>query len=394
MEKRERRNQKTKSVGNGEGSLYYSEKLKIYVYQYTEKTTGKRKTIKQRKGEGNTEFKKRVTALKASMDNGTYIAKSKDTGLKIIENFVKQKYNDGIVGARTYSRDLETIEQIKKTCSNWINLPIQKVTAEHIEVSKSEIREYSNNTIDKIWRFINTIFKIAVSRRKIMYNPMLDETLNKPVSKKKDKIIEAFTKKEEKNIIKYFNEHIEHPYAPVVLLQLYTGMRIGEVLALSKDCIDLKNNTIHIYRSLTRDLNDKVILGEHTKTYNRKTGIDKGERTIPIPKDVKPILQNLLSSKITNINNLLFWDYGKNRLVTDGMVNSYLDRVNAQEKIVNNFSTHRLRHTFVTRCQEKGMPLVVIQSLVGHVEGSSITNNVYTTVSLEFMKQEMDKIAK
>ena len=36
--------------------------------------------------------------------------------------------------------------------------------------------------------------------------------------------------------------------------------------------------------------------------------------------------------------------------------------------------------------------LVVLQSLVGHVEGSNITNDIYTSVSIDFMKQELEKI--
>ena len=40
------------------------------------------------------------------------------------------------------------------------------------------------------------------------------------------------------------------------------------------------------------------------------------------------------------------------------------------------------------------MPIVVIQALVGHVEGSTITNDIYTSVSVDFMKQELDKMAQ
>jgi len=55
-------------------------------------------------------------------------------------------------------------------------------------------------------------------------------------------------------------------------------------------------------------------------------------------------------------------------------------------------STHRLRHTFVTRCQENGLNLSVIQKLVGHIDGSKITNNVYTDISFDFISQELKKI--
>ena len=389
----ERKNKKTKSVGNGEGSLYYSEDLQCWIYQYV--YNGKRKTLKQRKNEQSREFKKRVTNLKSSIDNGNYVETNKDTLLMILERYIEQKNKDGITSDRTYLRDTETLNQIKKTCNNWINKPIQKVTVENIEDSKENMRKYSNSTIDKIWISLKKGFKIAYSRRKISYNIMEDETLTKPISKKAAKVVTALSKKEEKKLIKILISN-KHKYNNILLLQLYTGMRIGEVLALSKDCINFKNNTITVYRTITRNIHGKAILGEHTKTFDKKTGIDNGKRTFTMKPNVKEIIQKIYSNKITNINNLLFWDYDKNFFITDGEVNSYLTRLNDKYKILDNtnetLSTHRLRHTFITRCQENGVSLPVIQKIVGHVKGSKITNNIYTDVSLDFITKELKKI--
>ena len=389
----ERKNKKTKSVGNGEGSLYYSETLQCWIYQYV--YNGKRKTLKQRKNEQSREFKKRVTNLKSSIDNGIYVETNKDTLLMILERFIEQKNKDGITSDRTYLRDTNTLEQIKKTCNSWINKPIQKVTVENIEDSKENMRKYSNSTIDKIWILLKKGFKIAYSRRKISYNIMEDATLTKPISTKVPRVVTSLSQKEEKRLLEVLNLN-EHKYNDILLLQLYTGMRIGEVLALSKDCINLKNNTITVYRTITRDKHDKVILGKHTKTYDKKNGIDKGKRTFPMKPNVRKIIQKLYSDKITNINNLLFWDYNRNFFITDGEINCYLSRLNAKYKILDNenetLSSHRLRHTFVTRCQENGLNLPVIQKLVGHIEGSKITNNVYTDISFDFITQELKKI--
>lgn len=388
-----RKNKKTKSVGNGEGSLYYSETLQCWIYQYV--YNGKRKTLKQRKNEQSRDFKKRVTSLKNSIDTGNYIETNKDTLLIILERYIEQKNKDGITSDRTYLRDTETLNQIKKTCNNWINKPIQKVTVENIEDSKENMRKYSNSTIDKIWISLKKGFKIAYARRKISYNIMEDETLTKPISKKAAKVVTALSKKEEKKLIKILISN-KHKYNNILLLQLYTGMRIGEVLALSKDCINFKNNTITVYRTITRNIHGKAILGEHTKTFDKKTGIDNGKRTFTMKPNVKEIIQKIYSNKITNINNLLFWDYDKNFFITDGEVNSYLTRLNDKYKILDNpnetLSTHRLRHTFITRCQENGVSLPVIQKIVGHVKGSKITNNIYTDVSLDFITKELKKI--
>ena len=297
-----------------------------------------------------------------------------------------------MIGDSTYTRDLGTKEQIKKTCSNFINKPIHLITVDDIEDAKDNIREYSNNSINKIWRLLYKTFNIALSRRKITFNPMNDETLNKPISKKETKRIQSLTIDEEQKLIECLNlANVNEQYKQIVLLQLNTGMRIGEILALSSDCIDLEKNTITVYRTLTKK-NNKYILGKHTKTYNRRTNIDKGKRTFPMTSETKKIISDILRQKISNIHNLLFWDYQRNSLILPKRINDFLDSLN-NNNISNYLKTHTLRHTFITRCQEKSIALVVTQAMVGHIEGSSITSDTYTSVSLDFMKQEIKKIS-
>ncbi len=58
---------------------------------------------------------------------------------------------------------------------------------------------------------------------------------------------------------------------------MYMGLRIGEVLALSKESIDLENKVLCVRRTLTNDKEFAIILGNKTKTYS-------GNRTLPIPE--------------------------------------------------------------------------------------------------------------
>lgn len=387
----ERKNKRTKSVGNGEGSLYYSDTLKRWVYQYYVEGDPVRKTMKQKKSETSKQFKARVIELKSKLNTGTYIPKNKDTFMQILEKHIEQKHKDNLIGDSSYDRDLYTKKQIEKSCSNFANKPIQTITVDDIEEAKDEIRKYANNSIDKIWRLLYKTFSIATTRRKIAFNPMDDDTLNKPISNKETKIVKALTVNEEKRLIECLNNiSNEHQYKQIVLLQLNTGMRIGEVLALSKDCINLKENTITVYRSLTKK-NGQYILGKHTKTYNRKTNIDKGKRTFLMTPSTRKIVTELLQQKITNMNQLLFWDYNKDCLILTKRINDFLHGLE-KEFNLNDLTTHKLRHTFITRCQEKGIPLVVIQAMVGHVEKSTITEDIYTTVSLDFMAEQIKKI--
>lgn len=145
-----------------------------------------------------------------------------------------------------------------------------------------------------------------------------------------------------------------------------------------------KNEQVREFKARVRELK--------TKLDNGKTNVDKGKRTFLMTPETKKIISEILQEKITNINNLLFWDYERNSLILPKRINDFLEKLNKND-ISNNLKTHKLRHTFITRCQEKGIPLVVIQAMVGHVEGSSITNDVYTSVSLDFMKEQLEKIS-
>ena len=225
---------------------------------------------------------------------------------------------------------------------------------------------------------------------------MLDETLKKPISERPEKKVEALSLDEETKFVSILNnEEKEHKFRNILLLQLYTGMRIGECLALSNDCIDFKNNTITVYRTLTQDDKYNVIMGEHTKTFKKITGIDTGKRTFPMTKKVLSIIKEISSSKskTSNIYGLLFWDYIGQNYITPSEINNYLRRLNNKYKItVTSLHSHRLRHTFITRCVENGINQNVIQNLVGHVKGSTITSDVYTSVSNNFIIKELKKI--
>lgn len=393
MKEKKRTNTRTRTVGNGEGSLFKSQKSNCWKFQYYD-SSGKRKTIQQKKKESVTDFKKRVTDLKNKLNNGTYIEKSTETFISILERHVNQKYIDGITSDSGYLRDKYTVNQIKNSCGNFINKPIQKITVYEIEDAKQYIRQYAQTSIDKIWRLIHKTFQLGVARRKIIFNPMDDETLARPISIKEPQKVDALTRQEETHLRKILNtSERNHKYRNIVLLQLDTGMRIGEVLARSKNDVDNKNQTLSIHNTLTKDKNSKIILGKHTKTYNKRTGIDKGKRIIDMNKEVQQIIQEQLQQKITNIYGLLFWDYIDNTFVKYYEINSWLKRLNKKYKITNlELSSHNLRHTYITRLREKGVDMKVIQYLVGHVEGSAITDEVYTSLSKEFIQDEMKKV--
>lgn len=392
----ERKNQKVKSRGNGEGTIYYSETLQKWVAQYVE-PSGKRKTLTQRKNEKVSDFKKRFTNIINDINNRTYI-ENVDTSLyNILKDYIDNKYKTGITSPRTYIRNSETLKLLEKCCKDFIYKPIQKVTVQEIRKSlpnfvelevhndktnEDTIKTYSQNVIDKLYTLINKGFKIATSDRIIQYNLMDNESIKKPKAKNQTEKVEALTIEEEKALINVLKSS-DHKYKNIILLSLYTGMRIGETLAITRDNINLKSGTLIIEKTLTRDKNDKVILGNKTKT-------KAGMRTIYLSDNAKEILKDICKSNITNIYNLIFFDYDKNTFITPSEINCYLKRLNQKYNICKDIHTHMLRHTFATRCIEAGMSAKVLQQTLGHKKIQT-TLDTYTSIFEKFNKDENEK---
>lgn len=393
----ERKNKNVKSKGNGEGTIYFSETLQKWVAQYID-INGKRKTITQRKKEKVSDFKKRFANIINEINNGTYISSNSISLYEILDNYIENNYKTGIIADRTYLRNKETLKLLKKCCKNFINKPIQKIILNDIKSSLPDfienekttkksndkaIKIYSQNTIDKLYAMLKRGFKIAFSERIISFNIMDNETLKKPKSKKDSQKVEALSIEEQKKLVAIL-ENSNYKYRDIILLALFTGMRIGEILAITNNNINLTDNTLKIEKTLTRDKNDKVILGSTTKT-------KKGKRTIYLSNNAISVLKRImLSNNVTNIYNLIFYDYEKNTFITPNEINCFLKRLNEKYKFCNHIHTHMLRHTFATRCIESGMSANVLKEILGH-EKIQTTLDTYTSIFKKFNKDENNK---
>lgn len=368
---------KTKSRGNGEGSIYYREKTKLWAFQYPVGVDSngkiKRKTVY---GKTRKEVIEKSKKMIIYYDSNPFVDKSEMKLRDITLPMIEDEYKLNKLSSISYLRKKNTFNIIE---SHYIaDIPLQKIKTDDIKNFFEYITKYSNSVISKIYGLLNITLKLAVKRKIINYN-FLDDTieLSKPKSNKLTKKISAFSLDEQKQIVELISkESSRFKYKYQILLSMFTGMRMGEVNALTTDNIDFANKIINIEKTVTKDENDKPIIGIQGKTIN-------ATRDINMNNQVEFLLKDYLDNKfIPNKLDLIFYNDG---IITTSQVNSAFKRFCEKYNINkgSNVNQHMLRHTFATRCIEAGVPAKVLQKIMGHADIKT-TLQTYTDVFDKF----------
>ena len=367
--------------GNGEGSIYYWETKKCWVGKFTNgfKDNGKinRKTVY---GKTRREVTEKITKALSEVQSNKYVDKNNVTLEELINEYIEDKYKSNRVKQVTYLRDKETFARIEKK-SSILSMPVQKIKEQDLKQFMYAITDYSDSVIDKMYRLVKRGISLAVHKHLLSENLLLSNEIIKPKSKNPSKVILGLTIDEQRKLLQVLADK-PNKYNNIILLMLYTGMRVGEVLALTIDDID--KDYIHIKNSLTRDINSKIILGTSTKTYS-------SIRDIVITPIVQNILASVKTQYIDNTDKLLFYDELHKSLIKPYEINLYMRRLNAKYNIAPSLHNHMLRHTYATRCIESGMSAVVLAKKLGHKD-VSITLNTYTSVFSKYEDTQDDRL--
>lgn len=368
--------------GNKGGYVFYDKSRNRWVVEYyilDSKTQQEKLTRKSFINEK--EAKDYFSSIQCQKGNELFI---KNNGIPLNELMranLKRKFDMNLLGETQFSRVTKTIEKLEQ--NELFHRKIEALTSEEIQRYLNSLKEnYSNSYIKKIYEQISQAFNFAINRGYIIRNPLMDVV--KPKSMKKDKVVRAMEIEEQQKFTEYLESKTikEEPYKNIFLIQMFMGLRVGEALALRYGDIDLKKNVINVNKTLTKDKNERVIMGDTTKTY-------AGIREVPIPEFIRASIIEQMVIAENNPDKQLF--VSNNGKLIDGKNVNRILKERLSKLGIEGITTHSLRHTYGTRCVEAGMRAVALQRLMGHTD-VSVTLNTYTSVFNKYKASELEKV--
>lgn len=237
-----------------------------------------------------------------------------------------------------------------------------------------------------------------------MFNKAVDaDLLIKNVAKQINTVISKEGKEERRVLTvcetQIFLEKAEETfYYNLFVLALETGLRVGELCALTWEDVDLKKKVLDIKHTLCYfSKNGKYVFEMHdTKTSN-------GKRRIPLTAKAIAVLEKqtvqkheiVANGKIApkGYENLVFVTRNNQptqQFIITECMSLIIKKIIKENEHFKPFTSHTFRHTFATRAIESGMYPKTLQRLLGH--GTlQMTMDLYCHVTEDTLFEEMQK---
>lgn len=167
-----------------------------------------------------------------------------------------------------------------------------------------------------------------------------------------------------------------------IMVAFHTGLRIGELCALTWGDIDLEENVIYVRRNLQRVKTDEDPKSR-TRIQLQTPKTSTSQRMIPIP----PVLLSLLESRKGENDSYVI--KGKKSLWAEPRTLQYRFARILKCCKLEAFNFHMIRHAFATRCITRGFDVKSLSEILGH-SSIQVTLNLYVHSDMQRKRQLMD----
>lgn len=236
----------------------------------------------------------------------------------------------------------------------------------------------SASTVAEILSTMNSIRMYALKRDfTVAFSP---ECIH---IRREQKGIRVFSEDEQASLLAYLHENM-NPTALGILLCFFTGVRIGELCALTWDDFNLAEGNMQVRKTMQRiRVDGSAKRKTEVRIFTPKSICSI--RTIPLPEAIT----GLLNQYYTPGAFLLTGE--EERFVEPRTMQNHFKGILSSCQI-SDANFHAIRHTFATRCIERGFDAKSLSEILGHAS-VSITMNRYVHPTMALKSQNMNRLS-
>lgn len=255
-------------------------------------------------------------------------------------------------------------------------LALQKQLATHLEA----------NTVNQTIALASTLCKAAILDGILTANPCVG-VRNLRITKKpaRETIHRALTEEEQRIFFTAIRNDPTIWYKELYEFAVLTGLRIGELGALTWEHIDFKKKLIYVRQTLTRGEDMRLTVGPpKTKT---------SKRDIPLTKDMEQIIRSQKKKLVETFGKQIpFYVFPGHRaeFLQQVTVTEELNRI-CKNLSLERFTLHAFRDTFATNALRSGMSPNTLKMILGHAS-YTMTMDLYAHVLDDTKREEMNRM--